>query len=260
MIKELRDRDSGIVQVPTELIRDAAKAVIESTTASTSLPPDRLQLLAMHRRHSKLMHDSRNRRQSNDDLKTIINDLEGLLATETKDRSEAEACCPLEAPDLHLLAIAYRALRDEKADSFYRRATIRYRSQADFASLSPHDSAGTPPVPIGNANTKEVIDKAAEALALLALCMADHAHYLLEVAASPKEAVDLFRQSRQIFRDTAPPAFRIFVLCRESDGLLKLNRWAEAEVCLDQAIIIAEKEAPEHFITADAHRTNALGL
>jgi tetratricopeptide (TPR) repeat protein len=253
IIKRVGVRDSGIVLIPSEQIREAAKSVMLSTTVPSTSTPEQVQLFEMRRRHAKLMHESRNRRQSTDDLKTIVKDLEGMLAPPGEKTTSAEPCCPLEASDLHLLAIAYHALRDEKAEGAYRRATVQYRRQADLAAVPadapPSGSKEMTPI-------KAIVDKAAER-ALLALCMADHAHYLLEAASSPKEAVDLFREARQIFRDSAPPAFRIFVLCRESDGLLKMNRWAEAEVCLEQAIIIAEKEAPEHFITADAHKRRA---
>ncbi|MBI3462949.1 MAG: caspase family protein [Planctomycetes bacterium] len=240
-------RDPGFALVPKEaLLAIAQQMVVPQTPASKEAEPT-YSLPELRRRHARRLLENHKRRQFVDVLREIVAELEARSSAHRGlhggSNGAATAVPPgdsLAAEDLHMLALAHHALRNkEQAMAAYRQAVAAYE-----AALTPASTLDS----TARSNTHK---------AFLALCRADQAQFLLDVAGQPKEAAELFHAADMLFSNSAPQAFRVFVLCRESDAWLQLNRWAEANDRLEQAIALAESVNPAHFLTADTHRRQA---
>lgn len=89
--------------------------------------------------------------------------------------------------------------------------------------------------------------------AMLAICLADYGQHLYS-SKLYEESAEKFRLADRTFGINAPAAFRIFVLCREAEAWMKLNRWVEANDQLEQARNVAEVFDAEHLLTAHVYR------
>ncbi len=101
---------------------------------------------------------------------------------------------------------------------------------------------------------------------LAALCRADQGEFRSAVLREPLKAAKDFETARRAVlsllteqnRTTDSAAFfRIFMLCREADAWLAVNRWSQANRLLREAVDVAEALAPNHFLQAHVHRRRA---
>lgn len=161
-------------------------------------------------KHAKMLLDSEGTQRLKEELEQIAKDLE---CKPEKD---------LEAADLHFKAVVLHALKKEKqASEVYTRAVEKYRHTGKELKRSEK--------------------------ALLALCLADQGELLLRQEAPAGEAARMFRDADRQFGNEAPAAFRVFVLCRESDAWSRSNRWAKADDRLLEARRIVETSDSDHL-------------
>ncbi|MDM4019335.1 caspase family protein [Roseiconus lacunae] len=144
----------------------------------------------------------------------------------------------LAAVDHHLLAIVQHAVGNDEAGESYKAALLKYK--ADFEqNTRPSDQV------------------------LIGLCSADYGEWLLE-ANQAKESASAFRNADETIRrftgddrQQAAAVFRIFILCREADAWLRINRWKDANDRLLEARDLATNYAAKDFLMAHVHRRRA---
>jgi len=146
--------------------------------------------------------------------------------------------------DIHFLAVVQHSLgKKAEAEATYDRAIKAYElvqsNDADGARPSLH--------------------------ILAALCRADHGEFL-DALREPQKAAKEFSIARRTVlsllmeqnrTEDSAAFFRIFMLCREADACLAMNRWSQANQLLIEAVDVAEALAPNHFLQAHVHRRRA---
>lgn len=208
------------------------------------------KLLQMRLAHFKGLL-TKTAKDSRKHIERIVDDFEKL----TKEENES-----LTASDLHLLAVAKHSLHQEaeitdEVELAYKCALERFN------------------VTVGNE------------LALKSLCHADYGHFLNLVKRDYSGAADQFHKAlalfgsdllpdtkaldmmgtpvapptgkvatdsdmetgtRRIVAGSAPPAFRVFVLCSEAEAWQRQNRWGKANDLLNTALHVARGFDVEH--------------
>ncbi len=231
-----------------------------------------------HRRHAQAGSDDALQALRSQHLLRLLKaekkraELQTELASIEQDLVAAELRPRLEAADLHLLAVVQHALNREEAAQAYEAALAAYQA----ADATEEGRAGA-------------------SKALHSLCLADYGEYLLDKQLAT-EAAERFQQAGALFDidppaaanerpatadaadsaeasaaaaeapssqertrhfSDAPPAFRIFIHCREADAWLRVNRWALANRRLQDARDAAEEFDTEHFLAAYVHSRRA---
>ena len=226
-------------RIRRDVLRDLARKHASATeqrdrSAGDESTNDPLDFL--RRKHVRMLLNTVNSDAFRETLESIAVDL-----------SDLNIQPKLEAPDLHLLAVVQHVLKKETAEQAYRQAIKSYGGD-------PFVTRGVEPaVPTIDAHR-----------ALRALCLADFGEFLRTQRISSdkgrdtlKLAANYFRIADSEFGGDAPASFRIFVLCREADAWLAMNRWADADDRLEDARDVATNFDPNHYLTAFVHRRRA---
>ncbi|MFK7738393.1 MAG: caspase domain-containing protein [Pirellulaceae bacterium] len=176
------------------------------------------KLFQLRCKHANLLLQSEGTNQFSTALEKIANELENQEH--------------LEPVDIHFAAVLKSELNDPRANIEFERAINAYcGSKGLEASELLSD-----------------VDRA-----MLAICLADFGQHLYSTKLY-EESAERFRIADRTFGINAPAAFRIFVLCREAEAWMKLNRWVEANEQLDLARNVAEVFDAEHLLTAHVYR------
>lgn len=199
-------------------LRDAARKALDSETVHVD---------PRSRRHFELLLKTSGTRKFNETLEIILKDLS----------TDAETLGP---SDLHLLAITNHALgNNEEAQQAYRDALKKYGQAFET----------------GKRSSDQILS---------ALCHADYGEFLLMELDESKDAASQFRAADETIRrlaterkQQAEAIFRIFILCREADAWLRVNRWSDANERLLAARDLAMNFAARDYLMAHVHRRRA---
>ncbi len=238
-----------------KLAEDLHRELQEQLTALRDAggDPVKRKLLQLRLNHFKslLTKSTKDTRQI---VTNIVADFEGL-------KDDEQQC--LTASDLHLLAVAKHFLHQEtneteEVETAYTHALARFNvnvgnelalkslchaDYGQFLSLVKRDYAGA-------------AQQFHEALALFgsdltpetrALDMMDHPVAPPAASATDDKAkTEAPLGTRRIIAGSAPPAFRVFVLCSEAEAWQRQNRWGKANDLLNTALHVARGFDVEH--------------
>lgn len=217
------DRSPASAFIKRDELKRLARAIVSSAEqkpaeADATVQSNSQKLFQLRCKHASLLLQSEGTNQFSSALAKIASDLESQEH--------------LEPVDLHFSAVLKSELNQPRADIEFERAISAYcgGKGIEVFELLPD------------------VDRA-----MLAICLADYGQHLYS-SKLYEESAEKFRLADRTFGINAPAAFRIFVLCREAESWMKLNRWVEANDQLEQARNVAEVFDAEHLLTAHVYR------
>lgn len=242
----LKEQKHAYSEAKDDAHRDAARSMIENLLNHTRMKHFRILIEANDADKRKLaLLEIESDFAS---FSSLDSHMLGSQTIESTQENEFSLKAMLTPSDLHLLALAKHAMgKTEEAELAYLHAIEGYDH---YRIEDPNQTKASLHIPA-------------------ALCRADYAEFLEKVSRRPIAAATQFAAAREnilklLKRDSdrsedSAAFFRIFMLCREADAWLSVNRWSMANDCLSRAQELAEALAPNHYLQAHVFRRKGWG-